>query len=109
MTPFYRKSLGLCCLPIIGQLFLGCGGSWIDGNPENQFIAIGDPADNSACMIGPGFAIGTGDGIIVFTAKHPRCRKSGTKFDTPDGWNGKNLVADQCLHTVIKWLAQTSR
>ena len=40
--------------PVPGMLFFRRRRSWLNGDPENQFIAIGNTPYNTAGMIGAG-------------------------------------------------------
>ena len=108
MSSFNGKIFYFACFNIDGLLHFRSGRSRLDSNAKNQFIIIGNTANNTAGMISSGFTLHVFYRIIVIAAIHPCRGKAGSKFNTPHGRDCKYRMADNRFSRIKKWLAQTN-
>ena len=80
---------------IEGPLRLPDAGRRLDGNPEDDGVAVAQAAIDASGAVAGGVAGGVDDGIVVFGALHPGGGEAVAEFDTAQARNREDGVGQQ--------------
>ena len=81
----------------------------LDGDTEDERIAVGDAAVDAPGVVGLGPAVGPGDGVVGGRAGHPGQGEAGPELDAFDGRDGEQDVGQERFDGIEEGLAQSGR